>query len=97
PARKSYRILFICTGNACRSPIAEGLARHYGMGPVDVSSAGVSPSPLNPFAARSMAEINVDISKHVARGVEERELDGMDLVVTLCDYAQSVCPAWPPS
>ncbi len=91
-----FRILFICTGNVCRSPMAEGLARHYGMGRVEVFSAGVRPSPpVNPCAVQVMAEKNINIAYHVAKGVDEVEMDKMDLVVTLCDYAQAVCPTGP--
>lgn len=92
-----YRILFICTGNSCRSPMAEGIARHYGMGWVEVFSAGVAPSPLNKLAVRVMAENDIDISVHVPRGLDAVPLDKMDLVVTLCDYAQSLCPSRIPS
>jgi arsenate reductase len=88
-------ILFICTGNACRSPMAEGLARHYGMGRVEVFSAGVRPFPLNARAVRVMAEKDIDISRHIPKGLEAVEINDMSLVVTLCDYAQTLCPAGP--
>lgn len=93
-ARRSapYRLLFICTGNACRSPMAEGFARHYGMGRIEAFSAGVSPSPLNPRAVRVMKEMNIDIADHVQTGLDALSVDTMDLVVTLCDYAQALSP-----
>jgi len=92
-----YRILFICTGNSCRSPMAAGIARHYGMGRVEVLSAGITPSPLNPRAVQVMAEKDIDISKHVPKGLDEVVMDEIDLVVTLCDFAQPRCPSGPPA
>lgn len=92
-----YRILFVCTGNACRSPMAEALARHYGMGRVEAFSAGVTPSPLNTWAVRVMAEKDIDISGHVPQSLASMQADEMDLVVTLCDYAQTICPVGPPT
>ena len=92
-----YRILFICTGNSCRSPMAAGIAHHYGMGRVEVSSAGIMPAPLNPRAVQVMAEKDIDISKHVPQGLDAVAMDEIDLVVTLCDYAQTRCPSGPPA
>ena len=100
PAREDrhpFRLLFICTGNACRSAMAEGLARHYGMGKVEVFSAGVAPAPLDQKAVRVMAEMGIDIAGHVPKGVEAMAIDEMDLVVTLCDYAQGFCPSSSPA
>ena len=95
--RNPYRILFICTGNSCRSPMAEGLARHYGMGRVEVFSAGVTPSPLNPRAVQVMAEKDIDITRHIPKGLGSVAMDEMDLVVTLCDFAQTLCPSGLPT
>lgn len=92
---RPFRLLFVCTGNACRSAMAEGFARHYGMGRVEVSSAGVAPAPLDQKAVRVMAEIGIDISGHTPKGVEAVAVGEMDLVVTLCDYAQGYCPGGP--
>ena len=92
-----YRILFICTGNSCRSPMAAGIAHHYGMGRVEVCSAGITPSPLNPRAVQVMAEKDIDISKHVPKGLDSVLMDEMDLIVTLCDFAQTLCPSGPPA
>ena len=92
-----YRILFICTGNSCRSPMAAGIARHYGMGRVEVLSAGVLPSPLNPRAVQVMAEKDIDISTHVPQGLDTVVMNQIDLVVTLCDFAQTLCPSGPPA
>ena len=92
---RPFRLLFVCTGNACRSAMAEGFARHYGMGRVEVFSAGVTPAALDQKAVRVMAEIGIDISGHVPKGVGAVSVDEMDLVVTLCDYAQGYCPGGP--
>ena len=73
--------------------MAEAFAKHYGMGRVEAVSAGVTPSSLNPWAARVMAEKDIDISGHVPQGLAGVKMDEMDLVVTLCDYAQTFCPA----
>ena len=77
--------------------MAEGIARHYGMGRVEVCSAGVTPSPLNSWAVRVMAENAIDISGHVPKGLVSVVMDEMDLIVTLCDFAQTFCPSWPPA
>jgi arsenate reductase len=75
--------------------MAEGLARHYGMGRIDAHSAGVVPAPLNPRAVRVMAELNIDIANHTHRSLETVSIDEMDMVVTLCDYAQALSPRGP--
>ena len=75
--------------------MAEGIARHYGMGSVEVFSAGITPTRLNPRAVQVMAEKDIDISKHVPKGLSVVAMDDMDLVVTLCDYAQTLCPSGP--
>jgi arsenate reductase (thioredoxin) len=76
--------------------MAEGLARHYGMGRVEVFSVGVTPVPLNPRAVQVMAEKDIDISRHVPKGLDAVVMDDMDLVVSLCDFAQTLCPNGPP-
>jgi arsenate reductase len=75
--------------------MAEGLARHYGMGRLEAFSAGVVPARLNPRAVRVMAEINIDIAGHSHTGIEAVAIDDMDLIVTLCDYAQLLAPSGP--
>ena len=72
--------------------MAEGIARHYGMGRIEVISAGITPSPLNKWAVRVMTENDMDISRHVPKGLDVVKVGEMDLVVTLCDYAQALCP-----
>jgi arsenate reductase (thioredoxin) len=90
---RPYRLLFVCTGNACRSAMAEGFARHYGNGQIEVFSAGVAPGTLDPRAVRVMAEKDISIVHHVPRSVKAFAIEDMDLVVTLCDYAQQYCPS----
>ena len=77
--------------------MAEGWTRHYGMGMVEVLSAGVSPVALNPLAVRVMAEKDIDISGHRPKDVDAVVMEEMDLVVTLCDTAQGCCPHGPPA
>ncbi|MCX5720892.1 MAG: arsenate reductase ArsC [Nitrospirae bacterium] len=96
-SQKPFRILFVCTGNACRSPMAEGIARHYGMGRVEVLSVGVTPATLDRRAVLAMAEMGIDISNHVPKGVGAVAIGEMDLVVTLCDYAQGLFPSGSPT
>jgi len=93
----SVRLLFVCTGNACRSAMAEGIARHYGMDRVEVFSVGVAPAMLDHKAVRVMAEMGIDIAGHTPKGVEAVSIGDMDLVVTLCDYAQGLFPGGYPT
>ncbi len=88
--------MFICTGNSCRSQMAEGFARRYGEGALEVHSAGLSPAGVNPYAARVMAEAGVDISGQRSKAIDANLLKEMDLVVTLCGHAEALCPATPP-
>lgn len=88
------RVLFLCTGNSCRSQMAEGWLRHLGGGRYEVLSAGTRPQGLNPLAVRVMAEAGVDISGHTSDPVE-RYLDrDLDLVVTVCGGARESCPVF---
>jgi arsenate reductase len=89
------KILFLCTGNACRSQMAEGLTRHLKGDLMDAYSAGVEPHGVDPGAVKAMAEIGIDISRQESKHVDT--LDGIefDFVVTLCDQAQQGCPFFP--
>ena len=95
PASKALKILFLCTGNSCRSQMAEGWARQLKGDVLEAYSAGVAPHGMDPLAAAVMSEAGVDISgqrsKHVA------ELDGIDFdyVVTVCNRAAESCPVFP--
>jgi arsenate reductase len=95
-AGKKIKVLFLCTGNACRSQIAEGWARHLKSDCMEAYSAGVSPADsVNTLAIRVMAEAGVDISGHTPKHVYTlRDID-FDYVVTVCDYAREQCPVFP--
>jgi len=88
------RVLFLCTGNSCRSQMAEGWARALHGDAIEVHSAGTHPHGLNPLAVRAMAEAGVDISGHASKRPEEIG-GGFDLVVTVCGSAHESCPAFP--
>ena len=93
---KVKRILFLCTGNSCRSQMAEGLARHLGEGKVEVLSAGVTPAGfVNPRAVESMREIGIDISRQTSKALDPQLLNTLDLLVTVCGHAEAACPAAP--
>jgi arsenate reductase (thioredoxin) len=87
------RILFLCVANSARSQMAEGLARQLLGSGVEVISAGSQPSRVNPHAIEAMAEVGIDISDHRSKSVEEINMGGIELVVTLC--AEEVCPVFP--
>ena len=90
------RILFLCTGNAARSQMAEGLARAFHGDVLDVVSAGSRPAGwVHPLAIRAMAEIGVDISDQESKPAEPFIDQPFDVVVTVCDSAAKDCPRWP--
>ncbi|MFA7425503.1 MAG: arsenate reductase ArsC [Desulfosarcinaceae bacterium] len=89
------RILFLCTGNSCRSQMAEGWARHLKADLIEVASAGIAPQGLDPLAVRAMAEAGVDISRHRSKSVEELRKQPWDVVVTVCGHANETCPVFP--
>lgn len=88
------RVLFLCTGNSCRSQMAEGWARALKGGRVDAHSAGTHPHGLNPLAVRAMREVGVDISRHTPKRPEAIGA-AFDVVVTVCDSAHESCPVMP--
>jgi arsenite methyltransferase len=88
------RVLFLCTGNSCRSQMAEGFARALRGDRVEAYSAGTNPHGLNPLAIRAMAEVGIDISGHLSRRPEEIGV-AFDVVVTVCDSAHEACPVFP--
>ncbi|GAB5497335.1 MAG: arsenate reductase ArsC [Phycisphaerales bacterium] len=89
------RVLFLCTGNSCRSQMAEGWARYLHQGSIDACSAGTSPQGLNPLAVKAMAEAGVDISSHTSKTVADCDPETLDLVVTVCGHANETCPVFP--
>lgn len=86
------KILFLCTGNSCRSQMAEGWARHLRADMIDPYSAGIERHGLNPSAVRVMAEAGVDISSQSSKLVEELPIAAFDYVITLCGHAHETCP-----
>ena len=89
------KILVLCTGNSCRSQIAEGYLRHFAGDKAEVYSAGVETHGVNPKAIQTMQEDGIDISKHTSNNVNEyRDID-FDYVITVCDNAKERCPYFP--
>lgn len=88
-------ILFLCTGNSCRSQMAEGWARHLRGELIEAYSAGIVRHGLNPYAVRVMAEAGVDIRWHQSKLVEELPRTDFAAVITLCDHAHETCPYFP--
>ena len=87
------RILFLCVANSARSQMAEGLARNMLGADVDVQSAGSKPSRVNPYAIQAMLEVDIDISGHRSKSVDDIDPTSLDVVITLC--AEEVCPVLP--
>jgi arsenate reductase (thioredoxin) len=90
-------VLFLCTGNSCRSQMAEGLLRHLGGGEYEAFSAGIYPGRVNPMAIDAMKEIGIDISRQRSKSVDEFEGKEIDCVITVCDNAKESCPVFPGS
>tara|TARA_X000000368_G_C22898310_1_gene652876 strand:+ start:49 stop:480 length:432 start_codon:yes stop_codon:yes gene_type:complete len=89
------KVLFICTGNACRSQIAHGLLNELSSSNFEVFSAGSHPSQVHPISIAIMNEIGIDISKHTSNHIDDYLNKGIDIVITVCDNANSVCPSFP--
>ena len=89
------RVLFLCTGNSCRSQMAEGLLRELGGPDFEVLSAGTRPQGLNPGAVRAMGDIGIDISGQTSNSIDEYLAEPPDLVVTVCGNAHENCPTFP--
>lgn len=94
PAAKKLKILFLCTGNSCRSQMAEGWARALKSDAIEPYSAGIETHGLNPRAVSVMAEAGVDISGQSSKKVEDLRDMEFDVVVTVCGHANETCPAW---
>jgi arsenate reductase len=88
------RVLFLCTGNSCRSQMAEGWAKTLKSDAIEAFSAGTNPHGMNPLAIRAMAEVGVDISGHSSKRPEDLGIE-FDFVVTVCDSAHESCPVFP--
>ncbi|MBN1419701.1 MAG: arsenate reductase ArsC [Planctomycetes bacterium] len=92
---RRIRVLFLCTGNSCRSQMAEGWARHLRGEAIEAYSAGIEKHGLNPRAVKVMAEAGVDISGQVSKTVGELPVRAFDFVVTVCGHAHESCPVFP--
>lgn len=88
-------IMFLCTGNSCRSQMAEGWARKYWGNEFNVYSAGTKKHGMNERAMKVMKEAGVDISSHYSKTVDELPMVTFDYVVTVCDHAHENCPYFP--
>ena len=91
---KKINILFLCTGNACRSQIAEGWAKYLKGDVIEAFSAGIRPIGVSSRAIKVMAEVGVDISAHLSQHIDEFSGIDFDYVVTLCDNAAENCPVF---
>jgi arsenate reductase len=88
-------ILYLCTGNSCRSQMAEGFTRHLKSDEIEPFSAGVAPKRIDPRAIKAMAEAGIDISDQNSTSLDQVKNIDFDYVVTLCDNAQKTCPTFP--
>lgn len=88
-------ILFLCTGNSCRSQMAEGWAKALKKDQLEVWSAGIKKHGLNPLAVKAMADAGVDISKQESQLINELPIKEFDWVITLCGHADETCPFFP--
>ncbi|TGL56365.1 arsenate reductase ArsC [Leptospira ognonensis] len=92
---KSKQVLILCTGNSCRSQIAEGWIRHIGGDRLEVYSAGIETHGVNPRAIQTMKEAGIDISKHTSNHIDEYRDIPFDFMITVCDHANENCPYFP--
>lgn len=89
------QVLFLCTGNSCRSQMAEGWAKRLKADAIEAYSAGTEPKGVDPRAVKAMAEVGIDISRQRSKSVGELGDMEFDYVITLCDDAQRTCPFFP--
>ena len=96
PARRAFRLLFLCTGNSARSQMAEAILNVKGRGMFHAESAGSRPAAqVNPFAIETLRESGIPWAGHAPRTVEGLERDPWDFVITVCDRAKESCPVFP--
>ena len=89
------QVLFLCTGNSCRSQMAEGLVNHYLGDEWKAYSAGTDPAGyVHPLAVQAMSELDIDIAMQRSKSTEEFREEELDTVVTVCDDAAETCPVW---
>ena len=89
------KVLVLCTGNSCRSQIAEGYLRHFAGDKAEIFSAGIETHGVNPRAVATMKEDGVDISAHTSNNIQEYRHINFDHVITVCDNAKERCPFFP--
>jgi arsenate reductase len=90
------KIMFLCTANSCRSQMAEGFAKKFSKDLIKVYSAGLMAAGVHKRAIAVMKEIGIDISNQKSKPIDEDLLKQMDIVITLCEYAEEYCPQTPP-
>lgn len=90
------KVIFLCTANSCRSQMAEGFAKEFGVGIIEAYSAGLMSAGIHRKAFAVMKEIGIDISEQKSNTIDEQLLNKMDIVVTLCNNAEELCPSTPP-
>jgi len=89
------KVLFLCTGNSCRSQMAEGLVNHFMGDQWEAYSAGTEPAGyVHPLAIQVMSDLEIDISRHRSKSTDEFRQTGFDQVITVCDDAAENCPVW---
>lgn len=93
--KRNIKVLFICTHNAARSPMAEALANHLLGDRLQAKSAGSKPGTLVPQAVQAMAEVGIDMSGHRPRSLKELKGERFDFAVTLCKDTEDICPFYP--
>ena len=91
------KVLVLCTGNSCRSQIAEGYLRHFVGNRAEIFSAGIETHGVNPLAIATMKEEGIDISSHTSNNISEYPNIDFDFVITVCDNAKERCPVFPSS
>jgi len=92
---QKQKLLFLCTGNSCRSQMAEGLLRNLAGDQFDVVSAGTHPNRVHPMSIKIMDEIDIDISHHSSDHVADYLNQGIDIIISVCDSAKQLCPTFP--
>jgi arsenate reductase len=93
--RQMKKVLVLCTGNSCRSQIADGYLRHFASDKAEIYSAGVETHGVNPKAIATMKEDGIDISQHTSNNIDEYTGIDFDFVITVCDNAKERCPFFP--
>lgn len=93
---KKLKVMFLCTANSCRSQMAEGFAREFGKGLIEIYSAGLMAAGVHRRAIAVMKEVGIDISNQKSEVIDEDLLKQMDIIITLCGYAEELCPWTPP-